>query len=394
MGLSAQQRKELQKALVDAFPTKSSLEQMLSFELDRNLEAIAGERNLQEIVFKIIQTAEAEEWIEDLIRAAHRTNPRNPKLKAIAQELLRNPDPEKSPIPLTNNPPEETNQLRNIAEEPLSNYNSNTNPENLMLSESQHTYSISSQSKEKDSNNKKGLNFVGIVTALLAIAFIITMITMFIMFLQLSQSNISLADVTVNSNPKIEQPDQEMLSNQDHHSSSPENSKIKVPNLECYDEDLRKQLEGNEFKKADKTTLRLMQLITNQYNELLNRHDILCIKCQDFYKIDSCWKQKNPNFGFSVQTQIWKEMRDKEKVADDKIYGLFAKRVGWNVQEKTFKVPYQKVTCNDLNDEKNIPQGNLPCLINQNIYGQAPAPAYIQEKVDECNNLPRDGSVN
>lgn len=42
MGLSERQRKELQSALVDAFPTKSSLEQMLWYELDKNLEAIAG----------------------------------------------------------------------------------------------------------------------------------------------------------------------------------------------------------------------------------------------------------------------------------------------------------------------------------------------------------------
>jgi hypothetical protein len=85
MGLSGRQRKQLKDALVDAFPTKSSLEQMLSFELDKNLEAIAGEGSLQEIIFKTIQTAEAEGWIEDLIRAARRANPKNSKLQVITQ---------------------------------------------------------------------------------------------------------------------------------------------------------------------------------------------------------------------------------------------------------------------------------------------------------------------
>ena len=40
MNLSGQQRKQLQEALIDAFPDKASLEQMLSFELDKNLDAM------------------------------------------------------------------------------------------------------------------------------------------------------------------------------------------------------------------------------------------------------------------------------------------------------------------------------------------------------------------
>jgi predicted NACHT family NTPase len=88
MRLSQKQRKELQDALVDAFPDKSSLEQMLLYELDKKLNAIAGGSNLKEIIFKLIETAESQGWIEDLVRAAYRDNPGNPKLKAIAEELL------------------------------------------------------------------------------------------------------------------------------------------------------------------------------------------------------------------------------------------------------------------------------------------------------------------
>ncbi|MBW4501984.1 MAG: tetratricopeptide repeat protein [Scytonema hyalinum WJT4-NPBG1] len=87
MSLSGQQFKEIQFALVSAFPTESSLEQMLLFELDKNLKAIAGEGSLQDIIFRTIQTAEAQGWIEDLIRAARSTNPGNSKLQAIAQTL-------------------------------------------------------------------------------------------------------------------------------------------------------------------------------------------------------------------------------------------------------------------------------------------------------------------
>jgi CHAT domain-containing protein len=87
MKLSNQQRKKLWNALMDAFPTKSSLEQLLSLELDRNLDAIAGGNNLQDIVFNLIKTAEAQGWIDELIFGAKEFNSSNPLLIAITQEL-------------------------------------------------------------------------------------------------------------------------------------------------------------------------------------------------------------------------------------------------------------------------------------------------------------------
>ncbi|MBR8834453.1 MAG: NACHT domain-containing protein [Stigonema ocellatum SAG 48.90 = DSM 106950] len=87
MGLSGQQRKQLQSALIDAFPTTASLEQMLAFGLDQNLRAIAGEGSLQDIVFKLIQAANAEGWVEDLVRAACDSNPGNPQLRMTAEGL-------------------------------------------------------------------------------------------------------------------------------------------------------------------------------------------------------------------------------------------------------------------------------------------------------------------
>ena len=83
MSLSREQRKKLQDALIAAFPSKASLEQMLSFELDKNLNAIAGGDSLKDIVFKLITTAEAENWVENLINAARKSNPGNQLLKDI-----------------------------------------------------------------------------------------------------------------------------------------------------------------------------------------------------------------------------------------------------------------------------------------------------------------------
>ncbi|MDJ0719498.1 MAG: effector-associated domain EAD1-containing protein [Prochloraceae cyanobacterium] len=87
MSLSGQQRKKLQEALINAFPTKSLLEQMLSYELNKNLDEIAGGKDLQEIVFNLITKTEAEGWIEDLVYAARKTNPGNSKLQVINKTL-------------------------------------------------------------------------------------------------------------------------------------------------------------------------------------------------------------------------------------------------------------------------------------------------------------------
>ncbi len=84
LGLSDQKREELQNALLDAFPSKASLEQMLAFELNKNLDEIATGTNLEEIVFNLIKIAYSENWIEDLIDAARNKNPENSKLKTIA----------------------------------------------------------------------------------------------------------------------------------------------------------------------------------------------------------------------------------------------------------------------------------------------------------------------
>ena len=52
MDVSGQECKKLTDALIDAFPSKSSLEQMLSFELNEKLDAIAGGDDLREVIFK------------------------------------------------------------------------------------------------------------------------------------------------------------------------------------------------------------------------------------------------------------------------------------------------------------------------------------------------------
>jgi len=91
-----QQYKKLRDALISAFPEKSRLEQMLYFELGRKLNEITRDSDLQDITFKLIQTAEAHGWLLDLVRAARKENSGNLQLQAIALELLPPEPPAKS----------------------------------------------------------------------------------------------------------------------------------------------------------------------------------------------------------------------------------------------------------------------------------------------------------
>lgn len=87
MDLSGQQRKQLKEALISAFPNKNALEQFVSYELDKNLDVIAGGDNLETVVFNLIQTAKAQGWLKNLLLEASKSA--NSKLGGIAKELLR-----------------------------------------------------------------------------------------------------------------------------------------------------------------------------------------------------------------------------------------------------------------------------------------------------------------
>ena len=87
MVLSGRQFEELQNALIDAFIDKVNLEQMLLFGLDKKLRAIADQGNLKDIIFKLIQTANTEGWVEDLACAAYNHNSGNQLLQRFIQKI-------------------------------------------------------------------------------------------------------------------------------------------------------------------------------------------------------------------------------------------------------------------------------------------------------------------
>jgi hypothetical protein len=87
MKLKGQQYKQLTEALLEAFPSLQRLTELVKFRFDKNLNAIAMGDDLKTIVFRLIQTAEAEGWVDDLVVGARESNPRNPALFVFAQEF-------------------------------------------------------------------------------------------------------------------------------------------------------------------------------------------------------------------------------------------------------------------------------------------------------------------
>ncbi len=117
MKLSGKQLENLEKALIDAFPDKGSLERMLWYRLDKNLNQVTGDRDLATVVFNLIKAANAEGWIKDLVCEASQYNPRNLLLQAIATELLAD-----NPTPSTSNNIKTQNEHYNSKEDAIAEY--------------------------------------------------------------------------------------------------------------------------------------------------------------------------------------------------------------------------------------------------------------------------------
>ena len=70
MALTGQQIKQLQQALIDAFPSKALLEMMVRIEMNQQLDAIAQGDNQTYIVYKLITWAERTGNVRTLIEGA------------------------------------------------------------------------------------------------------------------------------------------------------------------------------------------------------------------------------------------------------------------------------------------------------------------------------------
>ena len=103
MKLDGKQKQTLYNTLLSAFPTRGGLSQMMVFQMDENLEKVAGGETYSDVVLNLIQWAESQGLLRKLILGARRQNPGNDDLFAFAVQLglespQEKPQPEKKDV--------------------------------------------------------------------------------------------------------------------------------------------------------------------------------------------------------------------------------------------------------------------------------------------------------
>jgi endonuclease G, mitochondrial len=87
MEIRGNQVKQLRESLQSAFPGKPKLKLLVREELNENLDEIVGDGPLTTIVGELIDFAEAEGRLVELVSAAIRRNPGNPKLRLFVESF-------------------------------------------------------------------------------------------------------------------------------------------------------------------------------------------------------------------------------------------------------------------------------------------------------------------
>ncbi|BCL34476.1 effector-associated domain EAD1-containing protein [Nostoc sp. MS1] len=89
MNLSGSELKRMVNAIVKAYPIKEDLAMMVQFELEENLDVIAGGGNQTQLVFNLVtKWAIPRGKTYRLIIAAYQTNPDNPELKEFYESVV------------------------------------------------------------------------------------------------------------------------------------------------------------------------------------------------------------------------------------------------------------------------------------------------------------------
>ena len=90
MSLSGSEIEKLFEALLKAYPTYDDLSELVLFQLDESLEAIAGSGRLRTVVLKLINWAKARgKKLDLLIMGAYEKNPDNLELKEFYETIFK-----------------------------------------------------------------------------------------------------------------------------------------------------------------------------------------------------------------------------------------------------------------------------------------------------------------
>lgn len=99
--LPGDQMQRFADALLDAFPTRPDLEELLRYRLNIYLDRIAGMGKLSYVVFEVLRDAVAKGYAEQLFVAARAHNPKSPALVRFAERIALQPAdaPHAEPVP-------------------------------------------------------------------------------------------------------------------------------------------------------------------------------------------------------------------------------------------------------------------------------------------------------
>ncbi len=86
MTFTAAQKGTLDDAVRDAYRNYDSLQRMLAYKLDRRLSDISAQAGMKDVVFHLIESAEAEGWLDELATGALIANPGNPALRQLYEQ--------------------------------------------------------------------------------------------------------------------------------------------------------------------------------------------------------------------------------------------------------------------------------------------------------------------
>jgi len=89
MYLSGEQRRTLVNAILSGYPSKQELARMVAYDLEKNLDSIAGGENLSDVVFNLVEWAGTHNCIRDLVHAAHKNNPQNVQIDELLTQSLK-----------------------------------------------------------------------------------------------------------------------------------------------------------------------------------------------------------------------------------------------------------------------------------------------------------------
>lgn len=89
MAFSGTELGRLHAALLQAFPNRSSLAELLRFGLNVRLNEISGNGDLRSTLLDVLEWTEARDRTSELIREARRLNATSPELEAVAAELFQ-----------------------------------------------------------------------------------------------------------------------------------------------------------------------------------------------------------------------------------------------------------------------------------------------------------------